>query len=104
MEVIIFIGIIAVALFVFYQWNKNDVPGDVVKTEQAPAVKEEVPYKVETPVPPEVAAIISAPAPAAEPVKAEPAKAKPARKTAAKKTVAKKTVAAKRPAAKKKSA
>lgn len=98
MEVIIFIGIVVVALFAFYQWNKQDVPADVVKTEQEP-VKEEAPYKVEAPFPPEVAAVVNTPAPAAE-----PAKVKPARKTAAKKTAAKKTAAAKKPAAKKKSA
>lgn len=100
MEVIIFIGLVAVGLVIFYQWNKQDVPADVVKTEQEP-VKEQAPYKVETPVPPEVATVIDMVAPA--PV-AEPAKAKPARKTAAKKTAAKKTAAAKKPAGKKKSA
>lgn len=95
MEVIIFIGLVAVALLLFYSWNKKDVPTDVVKTEQEP-VKEEAPYKVEAAevaVPP----VVDTPAPAAEP-------AKPARKTAAKKTAAKKTAAAKKPAAKKKSA
>lgn len=91
MEVIIFIGLVAVALLLFYSWNKKDVPTDVVKIEQEP-VKEEAPYKVEAvAVPP----VVDTPAPAAEP-------AKPARKTAAKKTAAKKTAAVKKPAAKKK--
>lgn len=109
MEFIIFIGLVVVGLVIFYHWNKKDVPADVVKTEQAEAPKaEEVPYKVEAPVPPEVATLLNqvaaAPAVVAEPVKAEPAKAKPARKTAAKKTAAKKTAGAKKPVAKKKSA
>lgn len=105
MEVIIFIGLVAVGLVIFYQWNKQDVPADVVKTEQEPA-KEQAPYKVETPaaaqdiVPQPVVAIadgvgaVTAPAP----------KKAAAKKTAAKKTAAKKTAAAKKPAGKKKSA
>jgi hypothetical protein len=88
MEVIIFIGLVVVALAIFYHWNKKDVPADVVKTEQAP-VNEEVPYKVEAPIPPEVAPVV---AQLTETIKAAPAK----------KAAAKKTAAAKKPAAKKK--
>lgn len=42
MEVIIFIGLVAVGLVIFYQWNNKDIPSDVVKTDQGES-------KVETP-------------------------------------------------------
>ena len=98
MEVIIFIGLVAIGLVVFYSWSKKDVPADVVKTDQ-----DEAPYKVDTPV---VAAADVAPQPVAVEgagaVEAKPART--ARKPAAKKTAAKKTAGAKKPAGKKKSA
>lgn len=102
MEVIIFIGLVAIGLVVFYSWSKKDVPADVVKTEQDEPAKE-APYKVETPVP--AADVAPQPVVVAEGagvVEAKPAK--PARKPAAKKTAAKKTAGAKKPAGKKKSA
>lgn len=127
MEVVIFIGLVVVGLVIFYNWNKKDVPTDVVKTEQDDAAK--APYKVETTDMEQrvwaesmakmatgdaamgasiafAQTVTPAPAPAPEPA-AEPAKKakKPAAKKApAKKTAAKKTAGAKKSAAKKKSA
>ena len=100
MEVIIFIGLVAVGLVIFYNWNKKDVPADVVKTEQDDSAKESITVvPLVTDVPPAVLVVTNTSAPAEEPAK-KPA----AKKPAAKKTAAKKTAGAKKPASKKKSA